>query len=116
MHVQSRLLSERRVWLWHRLHALLGQHVHGHGRSVDVHALPGQQGLISNFGPSLAGAGARWCKEQLTQWVVDARRIHPQTLMPPFGASTGLQRVSGTQTVLTPDQIQQVVNTLAKWQ
>jgi len=86
------------------------------GNCWACHALPGQQGLISNFGPSLAGAGARWSKEQLTQWVVDARRIHPQTLMPPFGASTGLQRVSGTQTVLTPDQIQQVVNTLAKWQ
>jgi sulfur-oxidizing protein SoxX len=86
------------------------------GNCWACHALPGQEGLISNFGPSLAGAGARWSKEQLTQWVVDARRIHPQTLMPPFGASTGLQRVSGTQTVLTPDQIQQVVNTLAKWQ
>jgi len=85
------------------------------GNCWACHALPGQQGLISNLGPSLAGAGARLSTQQLTQWVVDARQIHPQTLMPPFGASTGLQRVSAPHTLLTNDQIQQVVNTLASW-
>jgi sulfur-oxidizing protein SoxX len=85
------------------------------GNCWACHALPGQQGLVSNFAPSLAGAGARWSVQQLTQWVVDARQMNPQTLMPPFGVSSGLQRVSTSQPLLTPEQIQQVVNTLASW-
>jgi sulfur-oxidizing protein SoxX len=86
------------------------------GNCWACHALPGQQGLVSNLGPSLAGVGARLSTQQLMQWVVDARQIHPQTLMPPFGVSTGLQRTPTPKAVLTPDEIQQVVNTLAKWQ
>jgi sulfur-oxidizing protein SoxX len=85
------------------------------GNCWACHALPGQQGWISNFGPSLTGAGARWSAQQLTQWVVDARQMNPQTLMPPFGVSSGLQRVSTSGPLLTPEQIQQVVNTLASW-
>jgi sulfur-oxidizing protein SoxX len=85
------------------------------GNCWACHGLPGQQGLTSNLGPPLAGAGARLSLKQLTQWVVDARQMNPQTLMPPFGVSTGLQRVTTPQPLLTPEQIQQVVNTLASW-
>jgi hypothetical protein len=51
----------------------------------------------------------------LQQWVVDARQIHAQTLMPPFGTAQGLNRIANTQALLTPEQITQVLAMLAQW-
>lgn len=85
------------------------------GNCIACHALPGQTGVLSNFAPSLQGVGARYTVAQLQQWVVDARQIHAQTLMPPFGSAQGLNRVANTQTLLTPEQITQVIATLAQW-
>ena len=85
------------------------------GNCVACHALPGQTGVLSNFGPTLQGVGARYSAAQLQQWVVDARQIHAQTLMPPFGTAKGLNGVASTQALLTPEQIANVVATLAQW-
>jgi len=85
------------------------------GNCIACHALPGQTGVLSSFGPSLQGVGVRYSAAQLQQWVVDARQIHAQTLMPPFGTASGLNRVANQQALLTPEQITQVVATLAQW-
>ena len=85
------------------------------GNCIACHALPGQTGVLSSFAPSLQGVGTRYTATQLQQWVVDARQIRAQTLMPPFGTTQGLNLVSSPQALLTPAQITQVVATLAQW-
>ena len=84
----------------------------GSGNCVSCHALPGQTGLTSNFAPSLVGIGARMDASDLRQWVFDARRIKPDTLMPPFGTLEGLNRTNPSRPVLNERQIQQVVAAL----
>ncbi len=86
------------------------------GNCVACHEIPGVQHAASNFGPSLKGVGARLTRETLTHWVKDARTIHPNTLMPPFGSTRGLNKLSQQQHLLTDAQIQKVVETLLTWQ
>lgn len=85
------------------------------GNCIACHALPGQTGVRSTLGPSLQGVGARYSAAQLQQWVVDARQIQANTLMPPFGTASGLNRVASTQALLTLEQITQVVSSLSQW-
>lgn len=68
--------------------------------------------LQGNFGPSLQGVGSRYNKEQLRQWIVDARLIHPNTLMPPYGTTDRLHLPARSQNLLTQIQIDAVVDTL----
>ena len=68
--------------------------------------------LQGNFGPSLQGVGARYNKEQLRQWVVDARVIYPNTLMPPYGTTERLNIPARSQNLLTQKQIDAVVDKL----
>jgi sulfur-oxidizing protein SoxX len=85
------------------------------GNCIACHALPGQTGVRSTLGPSLLGVGARYSAAQLQQWVVDARQIQANTLMPPFGTASGLNRVSHAEPLLNPEQIRLVVTTLSQW-
>ncbi len=65
-----------------------------------------------NLAPDLAGSGARWSEGQLRLRVVDARRLNPQTLMPAYYQSDGLNRVGTAwqgQPVLAAQQIEDVV-------
>lgn len=78
-----------------------------------ISTLPESLGQQGNFGPALDGVGARYSPAQLRQWVLDARRIKPDTLMPPFGTLDGLQRPNVPRPLLTPEQIEQVVAALA---
>lgn len=82
------------------------------GNCVSCHVLPGQGGLLSSFGPSLAGIGARMNADELRQWIVDARRLKPDTLMPPFGTLQGLQRPQPARPILDERQIRQVLAAL----
>lgn len=86
------------------------------GNCVACHEIPGVQNATSNLGPSLKGVGARLKRETLTHWVKDARTLQPNTLMPPFGSTTGLNKLSHQQPLLTDAQIQKVVETLLTWQ
>lgn len=79
------------------------------GNCLACHALPGQTGLRSNFGPALDTVGARYDAETLRQWVTDARVLQPDTLMPPFGTTAGIHRPSRTQPLLSEQDIRQVV-------
>jgi len=91
------------------------------GNCVSCHEIPAWRDstqsanrltLQGNFGPSLQGVGARYSKEQLRQWVVDARVIHPNTLMPPYGTTERLHLPARSQNLLTQKQIDAVVDTL----
>jgi sulfur-oxidizing protein SoxX len=69
-----------------------------------------------NLAPSLAGAGTRWSVPQLRLRIVDGSRLNPDTIMPPYYRTTGLQRVAKAfegKTILTAEQIEDVVAYLA---
>lgn len=85
------------------------------GNCMACHDLPGVSGFTSNFAPPLQGVGAKWTAAELTQWVSDARKINPNTLMPPFGTTHGLTKVISDRVVLSQEQIFQVVETLISW-
>jgi sulfur-oxidizing protein SoxX len=86
------------------------------GNCIACHEVPGVEGRVSNFGPSLQGVGRKWSSEELRKWVKDARKINPNTLMPPFGTLEGLNKVNPSRVILSDAQITQVVDTLQSWQ
>ena len=83
-----------------------------YGNCIACHDMPGVQGLVSNFAPSLKGVGQKFSAQELTQWVVDARRFNPDTMMPPFGSTHGLNLVRPNRVLLTNEQIALVVSSL----
>jgi L-cysteine S-thiosulfotransferase len=74
------------------------------GNCVACHSIPDQKGaktgIQSTFAPALDGVATRYSAAQMRQWVVDARKINPDTLMPPFGE------------ILTPQQVTDVLAAL----
>ena len=65
-----------------------------------------------NLAPTLAGAGARWTPAQLRLRIADNRRLNPDSLMPAFHRTAGLQRVGGAwqgRPVLDAQQVEDVV-------
>jgi L-cysteine S-thiosulfotransferase len=75
-----------------------------------------EERLQGNMAPDLAGAGARWSEGQLRLRIVDASRLNPDTIMPPYYRIDGLQRVAPTfrgKPVLSAEQIEDVVAFLA---
>jgi sulfur-oxidizing protein SoxX len=66
--------------------------------------------------PDLAGTGARWSEGQLRLRIVDASRLNPDTIMPPYYRIEGLTRVAAAfqgKPLLTAEQIEDVVAYLA---
>jgi L-cysteine S-thiosulfotransferase len=69
-----------------------------------------------NLAPSLAGAGSRSTPAQLRLRIVDAARLNPDTIMPPYFRVDGLSRVAKNfqgKTILSAQQIEDVVAYLA---
>ena len=69
-----------------------------------------------NLAPSLAGAGSRSTAAQLRLRIVDAARLNPDTIMPPYFRVDGLSRVAKNfqgKTILNAQQIEDVVAYLA---
>jgi sulfur-oxidizing protein SoxX len=65
-----------------------------------------------NLAPDLNGAGSRWSEGQLRLRIVDASRLYPDTIMPPYYRVDGLVRVAPTfagRPILTAEQIEDVV-------
>lgn len=65
-----------------------------------------------NLAPDLAGAGTRWSEGQLRLRIVDAQRLNPQTIMPAYYRSVGLQRVAPIargRPLLNAQQVEDVV-------
>ena len=84
------------------------------GNCVACHSVPDARGkttgIQSTFAPPLQGVGARYSSKMLSAWVVDARELNPQTLMPPFGKDLGNGRL------LNDAQIADVLAALARLQ
>jgi sulfur-oxidizing protein SoxX len=76
-------------------------------------AQPHLQGTI---GPSLDGVGSRLSAGQIRLRLVDARKLNPDTVMPPYFVTDGLNR-TGRQwqgrPILSAQQIEDVVAFLA---
>jgi sulfur-oxidizing protein SoxX len=65
-----------------------------------------------NMAPDLQGTGARWSEGQLRLRMVDARRLNPETLMPPYYVVDGMNRVLPSfrgKPILSAEQIEDVV-------
>jgi sulfur-oxidizing protein SoxX len=84
------------------------------GNCAACHSIPDasgkKSGVQSNFAPPLDGVASRYSAAQLLQWVVDARKINPPTLMPPFGLDLNTDKAKGR--LLTDAQIADVVAAL----
>ncbi len=62
--------------------------------------------------PDLRGAGARWSEAQLRLRIVDAGKLNPDTIMPPYYRIEGLDRVAARfrgKPVLNAGQIEDVL-------
>lgn len=86
------------------------------GNCIACHDMPGVQGLVSNFAPTLKGVGLKYSEKELTQWVVDARKFKSDTLMPPFGSTQDLKMARPARVILSNEQIAAVVATMQSWQ
>ena len=76
---------------------------------------PGEK-LQGNLAPDLAGTGGRWSAGQLRLRLVDASRLNPETIMPPYYRIEGLDRVAPAfrdKPIFTAQQIEDVVAFLA---
>ena len=75
-----------------------------------------EERLQGTLAPSLAGAGSRNSLGQLRLRIVDAGRINPDTIMPPYYRTDGLARVAATYSgkpILGADQVEDVIAFLA---
>jgi len=71
-----------------------------------------EERLQGTLAPDLKGAGARWTQGQLRLRIVDAARLNPGTIMPPYYRIDGLSRVAPSfrgKPVLSAEQIEDVV-------
>jgi sulfur-oxidizing protein SoxX len=69
-----------------------------------------------NLGPDLSTVGARLTPAQLRYRIVDASRLNPHTIMPPYYRTAGLSQVATEvvgETVLNEIEIEQLVKFLA---
>jgi sulfur-oxidizing protein SoxX len=69
-----------------------------------------------NLAPSLAGAGSRSTEAELRLRIADSARLNPNTIMPSYFRTQGLERVSPAyrgKTILSAQQIEDVVAYLA---
>lgn len=69
-----------------------------------------------NLAPDLSGAGARWSEGQLRLRIIDAARLNPQTIMPPYHRSDAepdsVNRVGAawrSKPILSAQQVEDVV-------
>ena len=72
---------------------------------------PGER-FQGTMAPDLTGTGSRWNEGQLRLRIVDAARLNPQTIMPPYYRVDGLNRVGPSfrgKPILTAEQIEDVV-------
>jgi sulfur-oxidizing protein SoxX len=83
------------------------------GLCVLCHAGPfGDDRFQGSIGPNLAGVGSRLVEGQIRLRVVDARRLNPDSPMPSYFNTEGLNRVATSfqgRPILSADEIENVV-------
>jgi sulfur-oxidizing protein SoxX len=86
---------------------------HNRGLCLLCHSGPFPEDKFQgNIAPDLSGAGSRWSEGQLRLRIVDAGKINPSTIMPPFYRNDGLTRVAEAyrnKPVFTAVEIEDVV-------
>jgi len=75
------------------------------------------QGLPAGgaLGPSLSGLAERTTKDQARERIADARRSNPQTIMPAYFSTDGLNNVANPykgQTILTAQALEDILSYL----
>ena len=71
-----------------------------------------EERLQGSLAPDLGGVGARLSPGQLRLRIVDASRVNPDTIMPPYYRTEGLSRVARSfvgKPILTAEQVEDVV-------
>jgi sulfur-oxidizing protein SoxX len=69
-----------------------------------------------NMAPDLKGAGSRWSEGELRLRLVDARKLNPESIMPPYYVVDDMNRVARNfrgKPILSAEQIEDVVAFLA---
>lgn len=83
------------------------------GNCLLCHRMPiPEERFQGNLGPDLSGVGARLSEGQIRLRVVDASRLNPATIMPPYHRVEGLLRVMAAyqgKPVLTAEQVEDAV-------
>ena len=79
----------------------------------EAKGIDGAAGKQGDFGPTLDGVASRYSVAQLRQWVIDARKLKPNTLMPPFGTLESTTQVSPARPMLGLDEVEKVTAALA---
>jgi sulfur-oxidizing protein SoxX len=78
-----------------------------------------EERLQGTLAPDLSGAGSRWSAGQLRLRLVDATRLNPDTIMPPYYRVDGLTRVGAAwrgKPILTAEQVEDVAAFLSTLQ
>ena len=87
------------------------------GLCILCHAAPLPEfPFMGDLAPDLTGVGSRLTKAEIRERIVDSRRVNPDTIMPPFYATSDLTRVHPRwkgATILTAQQVEDVVAYLA---
>jgi L-cysteine S-thiosulfotransferase len=71
-----------------------------------------EQKFQGDLAPNLAGAGSRWSASQLRLRLVDASRFNPDTIMPSYYRTEGLDRVGSNwrgKPILSAEQIEDIL-------
>jgi sulfur-oxidizing protein SoxX len=83
------------------------------GNCLLCHRMPiPEERFQGNIGPDLSGVGTRLSAGQIRLRIVDASRLNPGTIMPPYFRVEGLRRVlaaSRGKPVLTAEQVEDAV-------
>ena len=83
------------------------------GLCLLCHTAPvGDARFQGSLAPDLAGAGQRWSVGQLRLRIADSRRLNPETIMPAYHSTEGLQRVAPTRAstpIFGAQQVEDVV-------
>jgi sulfur-oxidizing protein SoxX len=83
------------------------------GNCLLCHRMPiAGERFQGNIGPELSGVAARLSEGQIRLRIVDASRVNPETIMPPYYRVEGLRRVLSAyrgRPVLTAEQVEDVV-------
>ena len=85
------------------------------GACTLCHAVPGEE-TSGNIAPALAGVGARLSPAQLRLRVADTTRVTPESPMPAYYRTEGLNQVAaafGGKPLLSAQQVEDVVAWLA---